>query len=164
MKIGVFYGSSTGVTEEIAGKIAEALGVGAADVHAVSDATAEMVNGYDALVLGSSTWGCGDMQDDWYDGIKAFKSADLKGKKIAIFGVGDSSSYSDTFCDAIGLIYKDLKDSGATFVGAVSTDGYTFDSSISVEGDHFVGLALDETNESDKTDSRIAAWVGSLSL
>ena len=104
------------------------------------------------------------MQDDWYDGIKVFKEANLNGKKIALFGLGDSSSFSDTFCDAIGLIYKDLQGKGAEFVGAVSTDGYTFDSSISVEGDKFVGLALDEVNESYKTDERIDAWVSSLNL
>ena len=123
-----------------------------------------MVESYDALVLGSSTWGSGDLQDDWYDGIKVFKEADLSGKKIALFGLGDSSSFSDTFCDAIGLIYKDLQGKGAEFVGSVSTDGYTFDSSVSVEGDKFVGLPLDEVNESFKTDERIDAWVGSLNL
>ena len=44
-------------------------------------------------------------------------------------------------------------------IGAVSTDGYTFDESTSVVDGKFVGLALDEDNESDKTDERIAAWV-----
>ncbi len=160
-KVGVFFGSSTGVTEEIAGRIAEKL---SADVHNVSEADKAMVEGYDALVLGSSTWGSGDLQDDWYDGIKVFKDADLSGKKIALFGLGDSSSFSDTFCDAIGLIYKDLQGKGAEFVGSVSTDGYTFDSSVAVEGDKFVGLPLDEVNESYKTDERIEAWVNSLNL
>ena len=43
-------------------------------------------------------------------------------------------------------------------IGAVSTDGYTFDESASVVDGRFVGLALDEDNESDLTDTRIAAW------
>ena len=49
-------------------------------------------------------------------------------------------------------------------IGKVSTDGYTFDSSASAEGGEFVGLAIDEMNESDKTDGRIAAWVKSLAI
>ncbi len=157
----VVYGSSTGTTEDIAGRIAQKVG---ADAIAVSDLNADVIAANDNLILGSSTWGCGELQDDWYDGVNTLKAANLAGKKIAIFGCGDSSSYSDTFCDAIGLIYKEIASSGATIVGQVPTAGYTFDSSISAEGDHFVGLPIDEVNESDKTDERIAAWIPTLGL
>jgi flavodoxin I len=47
------------------------------------------------------------------------------------------------------------------FVGAVSTDGYTYDDSEAVVDGKFVGLALDEVNEDDKTDERIDAWLDS---
>lgn len=50
---GIFYGSTTGVTEEVAGRIAKALGVEDAHVHNISDLTAEMLVGYEVLVLGS---------------------------------------------------------------------------------------------------------------
>ncbi len=155
----VVYGSTTGTTEAIASKIAEALG---AECINVSELSADVIAANDTLVLGSSTWGCGELQDDWYDGVEKLKSADLKGKKIAIFGCGDSSSYSDTFCDAMGIIYNDIKDSGATFVGQVSTDGYTFDASASVQDGKFVGLALDDVNEGHLTDDRIKAWVATI--
>ena len=56
-------------------------------------------------------------------------------------------------------IYDAVEKAGAKVVGAVSTDGYTFDDSDSVIDGKFVGLALDETNEADKTDERIDAWV-----
>ena len=72
------------------------------DIYEISKVTADTVAGYDTLLLGSSTWGSGDLQDDWYDGIETLKGADLAGKKIALFGCGDSSSYSDTFCSALG--------------------------------------------------------------
>lgn len=164
MKIGIFYGSSTGTTEDVAGRIAGALNVGSSDIHNVAKAEVSVIEGYDFLVLGSSTWGSGELQDDWYDGIKKFKSANLAGKKIALFGLGDSGSFSDTFCDAMGIIKGELSGSGAVFVGEVSTADYTFDSSASVEGGNFVGLALDEVNEGFKTDDRIASWVASLPL
>jgi flavodoxin I len=156
MKTLVIYGSTTGTTEEVAQKIAEKLNAEAVNV---ADVTEDQIAEADNLVLGSSTWGAGELQDDWYDGIDKLKSADLKGKTIAIFGVGDSASYSDTFCGSMAGLYDAVKDSGAKIVGAVSTDGYTFDDSESVVNGKFVGLALDEENESDKTDERIDNWV-----
>lgn len=160
MKTLVIYGSTTGTTEEVAQKIAEKLNAEAVNV---ADVTEDQIAEADNLVLGSSTWGAGELQDDWYDGIDKLKSADLKGKTIAIFGVGDSASYSDTFCGSMAGLYNAVKDSGAKIVGAVSTDGYTFDDSESVVNGKFVGLALDEENESDKTDERINNWVKAIS-
>ena len=113
---------------------------------------------YEALILGTSTWGDGELQDDWYDGIKVLKNANLSGKTIALFGCGDSESYSDTFCDGMGILFEDLKDSGCTFVGAVPDSDYTYASSVAAAGGKFVGLALDDVNESDRTDARVSAW------
>ena len=162
-KIGVFYGSTTGTTEDLARRIAEKLDVSSEHVFDVSKLTEALVNEYDVLVLGSSTWGAGELQDDWYDGVKVLKSADLSMKFVALFGCGDSESYCDTFCDGIGVLYEDLKDSGCTFLGnKVSTDGYSFSSSIAVVDGAFVGLPLDEVNESNKTAERIDAWTAEI--
>ncbi|ETK02920.1 flavodoxin [Tannerella sp. oral taxon BU063 isolate Cell 5] len=161
-KTAIIYGSTTGTTEDIAGRIASKLNIAQGDIYEISKVTADTVAGYDTLLLGSSTWGSGDLQDDWYDGIETLKGADLAGKKIALFGCGDSSSYSDTFCSALGTIYNDLKDSGATFVGSVDPSDYTFDGSDAVVDGQFIGLPIDEVNESDKTDERISNWVASL--
>ena len=84
--IGIFYGSTTGNTEAAANDIAAALGVDAANVHNVGETSADTVAQYDTLLLGSSTWGSGDLQDDWYDFLDALKAQDLAGKKIALFG------------------------------------------------------------------------------
>ena len=116
----------------------------------------------DNLILGTSTWGAGEVQDDWYDGIKVIKNADLSGKTVALFGCGDSESYPDTFVGGMAEIYNAVKKAGANVIGAVATDGYTFDESESVVDDKFVGLALDEVNEDGKTDERIDAWVAEI--
>ena len=150
------YGSSTGTCESIAKNIADKLGVEATNV---TDMTAEAVAEAENLVLGTSTWGAGELQDDWYDGLDILKDADLTGKTVALFGCGDSKSYCDTFCGAMGEIYNALQDKGATFVGAVDASEYTYDDSEAVVDGKFVGLALDDVNESDKTDERIDAWV-----
>ena len=165
MRTGIFYGSTTGMTESLAAKIAARTGVAQTDVHNVADASADEAEGYDLLLLGSSTWGCGELQDDWYDFLDALKRKALSGKRVALFGCGDSGCYPDTFCDAMGLLYDELKETGCRFTGNhVATDGYSFSSSVSVVDGEFVGLALDETNEADKTADRIEAWVKNLDL
>ena len=136
-KVHVIYGSTTGMTEAVAGKVAEALGAQAFNINA-GDAAA-----FDAemLVLGSSTWGVGDLQDDWMaqlDGVKA----NFVGKKVAAFGLGDSVGFADSFCVAADTLASTAKDAGATLVGDV--------------------LKLDDTNEADQTDSKIAAWLETL--
>ena len=162
-KTGIFYGSSTGTCEDLANQIADKMGVAASDVHSADKLSADLVKESDLLILGTSTWGDGELQDDWYDGIKVLKSADLSFKSIALFGCGDSESYCDTFCDGMGILYEDLKDSGCSFIGnKVGTDGYSFSSSIAVVNGAFVGLALDEVNESDKTAERIDNWTAEL--
>lgn len=139
------------------------MGVAASDVYSADKLSADLVKEYDLLILGTSTWGDGELQDDWYDGIKVLKSADLSFKSIALFGCGDSESYCDTFCDGMGILYEDLKDSGCSFIGnKVGTDGYSFSSSIAVVNGAFVGLALDEVNESNKTAERIDNWTAEL--
>ena len=162
-KIGVFYGSSTGTCEDLAYQIAEKMNVPKSEVRSADKLSADLVKEYDLLILGTSTWGDGELQDDWYDGVKVLKAADLSFKNVALFGCGDSDSYGDTFCDGIGVLYEDLKDTGCAFLGnKVSTDGYSFSSSIAVVDGVFVGLALDEVNESDKTAERIDAWTTEL--
>lgn len=152
----VVYGSSTGTCQSIAETIASKLGVEAIDVTKFD---ADVIAANDNLLLGTSTWGAGELQDDWYDGLNVLKAADLAGKTVAVFGCGDSESYSDTFCGAMAEIYNAVKDADATLVGGVSTDGYTYDDSEAVVDDKFVGLALDDVNEDDKTEGRIDAWL-----
>jgi flavodoxin I len=158
----IIFGSTTGMTEDIAKRIATQLNISKENVYEAAGITPEIIAPYHVLLLGSSTWGSGELQDDWYDGIEALKASDLKGKRIALFGVGDACSYPDTFCDAIGIIYQALQSSGATFIGQVDASEYTYDDSIAVVDGKFAGLALDETNEADKTGDRIRRWIESL--
>ncbi len=152
----VVYGSSTGTCQAIAEKIGEKLGAEVVDVASLTDG---QINDAENLILGTSTWGAGELQDDWYDGVEKLKGTDLNGKTVALFGCGDCESYSDTFCGGMEEIYSAVTEKGAKVVGEVSTDGYTFDDSAAVHDGKFVGLALDDVNEDDKTDERIDAWV-----
>ena len=154
--IGIIFGSSMGNTEEAASFLAENLGL-ENELLNVANCDAAKLNGFDKLILGVSTWGTGDLQDDWdafdFGGLK------LSGKTVAIFGTGDAESYADSFCGAMGKLYDEVVKAGAKVVGEVSTDGYTFDGSDAVRNGKFVGLALDADNQSDKTEGRISAWI-----
>ncbi|RAZ51191.1 flavodoxin FldA [Campylobacter hyointestinalis] len=155
---GIIFGSSMGNTEEAANLIASNLGID--NVLNIADTDAKTINSFDKLIIGSSTWGSGDLQDDW--DVFDFDSLDVSGKTVALFGLGDSSSYSDTYCDAMGIIYDKLVQKGANIIGQVSADGYSFDESRSLRDGKFVGLALDADNESDQTEERIKKWTESI--
>jgi len=155
---GIFYGSTTGNTEAAAGEIASILGVDSADVHNVGQASADDTDAYTTLLLGSSTWGCGDLQDDWYDFLDALKEKDLSGKRVGLFGCGDSTSYPDSFCGALGQIYDALEGTGCTFVGAYEPADYDVTDSDVCRDGKFVGLAIDEGDSEDKNSARLHAW------
>lgn len=158
MSVKVIYGSTTGTTESVAQQIAAALGTEAINVANASAADFAA----DLLVLGSSTWGYGELQDDWAANISLLENADFTGHKVAVFGMGDQSGFSDTYCDAMGIIAEKAKASGATLVGATSAAGYEHSASVADQGGTFCGLALDDTNQPDKTAERIAAWVAEI--
>ena len=125
----------------------------------VQNISSEVLSQYDNLLLGTSTWGAGELQDDWFNGVDVVRKSNLSGKTVALFGCGDSESYCDTFCGALAELKKAAVEAGATVVGAVSTEGYNFQESDAVENGSFVGLALDEINEDSLTDVRIDAWL-----
>lgn len=160
--IGIFYGSSTGTTEGVAKRIAEKLGVADSDIHDVAGTAVNEVAPYEVLLLGSSTWGCGDLQDDWEGFLDGLKGQDLKGKLVGLFGCGDSASFGDTFCNAMGTIYEGLQGTGCTFIGSMDASGYSFDDSTACQEGMLVGLALDEMNEDDQTEGRMDQWIESL--
>ncbi len=161
-KIGIIYGSSTGNTAGVAEAIAEQLSDYEVSTVEVSEADADAFTSQDVLVIGSSTWGMGDLQDDWEDFLPELEDVDLEGKTVALFGLGDSDSYPDTFCDAMGTLYDFFEGKGCKMLGRVDTEGYTFDDSTAVRDNQFVGLAINEDGESDLTDERVSNWVEAL--
>lgn len=158
-KISIIYGSSTDNTRETAEKIAKQLSEFSPQLKDVAQCSADDFTAADCLILGTSTWGLGDLQDDWYDMLPKLKSVDLSGKTVALFGLGDASSYSDTFVDGMGELYEFFSGKGCKIVGSVATSEYSFDDSRAVVENEFVGLPIDADNESNLTDERVSSWV-----
>ncbi len=154
-KIAVVYGSSSGNTETTAKTIAKKIGMDHVDIFDVAKIAASALEPYRNLILGTSTWGVGDLQDDWDAFLPSFEKTDLNGKTVALFGLGDSSSYPDSFVDGMGIIYEAIQNRDCKIVGAVETKDYHFDESRALADGKFIGLPLDEDNESDQSDNRI---------
>ena len=159
-KIGIFYGSSTGSTKSVAEIIGKKLGVEASSIISVDKAKGAQLLDYDVLLLGSSTWGIGDLQDDWESFISELEKQNLAGKEVGVFGTGDSSSYADSFCDAIATIAEAAENAGAKIVGNnVDSSDYSYDESRAETDGKFIGLPIDSDNEDSKTNARIEAWI-----
>jgi len=157
-KTGIFFGSSTGNTESVAYKLQHLLGDQNAETHNVETAEQADLERYPFLIFGTSTWGIGELQDDWESFLEIVDKVDLSQKKVALFGLGDQEIYPDSFADAIGKIYDRIEGS-TTIVGQWPTDGYDFEESVAVKNNQFVGLILDIDNQPSLSDSRINAWV-----
>ena len=160
MATAIFFASSTGNSEEIASKISSKLDD--IEVFDLAGTKIEKINNYDKIILGGSTWGDGELNDDWEDAWVDFCKLDLSNKTIALFGLGDQESYSDEFCSALGIIYEQINSMGAKVIGFTSTQGYYHDASKAQVEDTFVGLILDEDNQSDLTDERIENWANEI--
>jgi flavodoxin I len=156
-RIGIFYGSSTGNTEVVAEKVSALLGPDAEATN-IDAASKEDIEQYDYLIFGTSTWGIGDMQDDWEDFIEVLEEVDFGKKKVAFFGLGDQVNYTESFVDGMGAIHDAIYDR-VNIVGAWPKEGYTFDESAAVKNGKFIGLALDKENQQDLTDDRLKKWV-----
>ena len=157
-KIGIFYGSSTGQTEKVAEKLQLMLGEENTELINVDIATKEDLEKYPYLIFGTPTWGVGEMQDDWEDFSETVVKANLKGKKIALFGLGDQDTYPDSFADGVGVLYDKIKDK-ATIVGQWPKTGYLFHESEAYRDKSFVGLILDQENQPEKTAERLEKWI-----
>ncbi len=114
---GIFFGSDTGNTENIAKMIQKQLGKDVADVHDIAKSSKEDLEAYDILLLGIPTWYYGEAQCDWDDFFPTLEEIDFNGKLVALFGCGDQEDYAEYFCDALGTIRDIIEPRGATIVG-----------------------------------------------
>ncbi len=156
--IALFYGTYTGVTRMVSEKIAKELGADKIDVYDISK-DGEKMGDYKKLIIGTSTWSIGELQEDWDAFMPKLQQMDFSGSVVALFGTGDQAGYPDTFLDGMGMLYETFQYRGAKFVGFWPTEGYDFTSPLPLlDHDHFVGLAIDEDNQPELTDERIKKW------
>lgn len=123
----IVYGSTTGNTESVAERVASTLSKAGHDValkNAADVAPKGLADGFDLVILGCSTWGDEDieLQDDFIPLYENLEDAGLSGRKVAVFGCGDSS-YTH-FCGAVDAIEEKATSLGASVVvGSLKIDG-----------------------------------------
>ena len=164
MNVGLFFGSTTCYTEMAAEKIQQASQRLNIELFNIKDTPLSHTLTYDVLILGISTWDFGELQEDWESHWDEISGLDLTDKVVALFGLGDQLGYADWFQDALGMLHDEVVAAGAVVIGHWPNQGYQFTHSKALnEGQtHFVGLSLDEENQYDLTDSRIAEWIHQL--
>lgn len=122
----IVYGSTTGNTEYVADVAERILSETGASVKKMDASDADpdgLCDGYDLVLFGCSTWGDDsiELQDDFIPLFDSFDNINAKGKKVAVFGCGDSSyTY---FCGAVDAIEKKLDEMGAQVLDTLKIDG-----------------------------------------
>ncbi len=169
-KIGIFFGTDSGTTRLMAKKMAKMLGNTAAKPVNVNRCTPEDLLQYDALILGTPSYGINQLpgkstkvlEGCWEEFMPQLQDANLSGKTIALYGLGDQEKYPDRFVHSLIHLYDWCKANGAEVVGQWSTEGYEFEHSPSVIDGQFVGLVIDQRSQSLLTDARLATWIGQI--
>lgn len=155
----LFYGTQTGTTQGVADQIQAALS-DVIDVNKnIYGTPVDELASADWLILGGSTWGDGELTDDWADYLPKMDTISLAGKKVALFALGDQVGYTYNFVTAMKLLYdKVVERGGEVIVTDITTEGFDFEHSEAVVDGKFIGLVVDEVNEPDLTPARIQTW------
>lgn len=160
--VGIVYGSSTGNTRDVSEKIHRSIGVDNADLLNVAEIEPHELEQYDNLVFAVSTWGRGDLQDDWEEFFPQLDELDLTRVNVAVVALGDQRNYPSNFADALAILVDKAAERGARIVGKTRPEGYEFDASAAVRNGSFLGLVLDEDTQAALTEARIREWVEQL--
>lgn len=165
--IGIFFGTDTGRTRLIAKQIGKKLGDLAASPVNVAKAQPQDLLAFELLILGTPTLGDGELpgletglpQPSWAEFLPRLEGLDLRGKVVALYGLGDQLKYGDYFVGALRPLHDAFAATGATLVGRWPTEGYHFQASAAVEDGYFLGLALDQLNQAALTEARLNTWL-----
>jgi flavodoxin II len=132
----------------------------AIDLFDIKDTPLSRSQDYDIVIFGISTWDFGELQEDWESTWDDISSLNFSGKILALFGLGDQLGYADWFQDALGMLHDELIVLGGDIVGYWPVAGYEFVASkgVTEDGEYFVGLSLDDENQFDMSEERIASW------
>jgi flavodoxin I len=165
-RIAILYGPTGGNTEKVARLIHELIGE-KSYLMPIKDIHPDVLISFKNIIIGGSTvgthtWKHNLPSKDWETFLPLLRKMDFTGKKIALFGLGDNVSYPNNFVDDLRILFDAVTDINGTLVGQCSTDGYEFTDSEAVIDDEFVGLPIDENNESHLTLDRLKNWIEKL--
>lgn len=100
-EIAIVYSSITGNTAELAGIVMECVKEHGMNVHVFSpeEFCRVKVDAFEAVLVGTYTWGGGEIPHEMHDVYRHFENAGSKHIVTAVFGTGDS--FFAEFCGAV---------------------------------------------------------------
>lgn len=127
----IVYASMSGKTEKMAISIATELTKAGEEVviKDVFEVFAEELRSFDRILVGSYTWGNGDLSDEILGFYDELANIDLTGKVAATFGSGDSSY--EYFARAVDILEETLQNQGCEII----TKGLKVDSCLEDDED-----------------------------
>jgi flavodoxin I len=107
MRVAIVYASITGNTEELAEELYKGFLEQSveATIYKVEEFPLSIVSHFDAIVIGTYTWGNGEIPREMRGLYQAFESLSNKMMVSAIFGTGDS--FYPRYCGAVNL-FRDM--------------------------------------------------------
>jgi flavodoxin I len=163
-KLAIIYSFNSIKSAKIASKIANCMQQFSIEKLNVESCRGEEFLQYNNFILSVPTWFDGELPNYWDEILPALEKLDFRGKKVALFGLGDQKNYPENFCDAVGILGTFFEEKGAKIIGYTSPEGYVFESSRALKGNFLTGLLLDQENQSKLTDERILNWANQLKV
>ncbi|HBL77007.1 MAG: flavodoxin [Bacteroidetes bacterium GWF2_42_66] len=161
-KTAIIYSFNSNKTAKAAEKIVEAFGNIPVEKVNAEEIDKKKFLAYDNLILGVPTWFDGELPNYWDEFVPELEDLDLKGKTIALYGLGDQHGYPENFGDAVGIMYEILVKNGAKVIGFTSAEDYSYEYSRAEINGKFAGLLLDQENQARLSGTRIKHWVEDL--
>lgn len=158
-KIAIIFSFNTIKSQNAAKKIVAEFENDQIDMLNAEDITGKDFMQYDNFILSLPTWFDGELPNYWDEFVPEFEDLALKGKTFALFGLGDQKGYPENFGDALGIMAEMIESGGGKIIGSTSPEGYTFENSMALQDDEFVGLLLDQENQARLSGKRIKDWV-----
>lgn len=133
MEILLVYGTYSGGALHAAEIIQDTLKPQGHDVvlKSIRDIGPEVFENYPFIILGTNTWlenkKEGSMNGGYYALQPKLNGSNFAGKKIAVYGLGDSHQYNTTFCESVQHLEELVKQNQGEVVSSLRIDRFYFE-------------------------------------
>lgn len=155
--IGIYFSSNSGRTKRAAQAIARFLGT--ENLFDVSTGAMPEMGKFDLTIIGCPTYGKGELHFRFSRFLKEKGDTAQRGKDFAIFTLGNSKYYPDTFGGALVLLEQWVVDRGCNILGkSRNSSDYASHHGGMIEMPGENGLVIDVSDSRIEQADRISRW------